>query len=560
MNHTPAMFRDLHPPLPDDLDEQYQDLRRSIERAEGSAELALVIESWEAVRRASVTWGCWVALRYAQDTTCEARQQAQAKLDAWQVHQTERENQVKWALLSHPASRELGIGEHVFEMWDVDRKVSSEETREFATRENQISSAYTKLMASMRVDWDGGRLTLAGLTPHLSDPDRATRRRAYGLLDAWMIAHAEELDDLFAELVSLRHQMARALGYSDYVEMGYDRRRRIGYGPRDVAVWRAEILERVVPVARALRSSQAEKLGVERLMAWDREIHDPVGNPKPSGDEAWMIDRAREMFDALDAEELGPFFRLLSERGYMDLEGRSGKAGGGFCMGFPTERMPFIFANFNGSMGDARVFTHEVGHAFQFWKSAEYGLYEYMRPTADTAEMHSMSLEFLVWPHLEKLFGDQAERFRRLHLTERLTFLPYGVAVDHFQHLVYSHPEATPHQRLDMWREMEATYLPTLDWGDIDYGSQGRRWQLQRHIYKAPFYYIEYTLAQAVAMQFWDLSGHDPEVAMSRYKALCARGGSAPFEELIDLVGFKSPFKPGSLEETTNKATAYLGL
>ena len=31
--------------------------------------------------------------------------------------------------------------------------------------------------------------------------------------------------------------------------------------------------------------------------------------------------------------------------------------------------VPFIFANFNGTAGDARVFTHEMGHAYQGFSS-----------------------------------------------------------------------------------------------------------------------------------------------------------------------------------------------
>ena len=106
-----------------------------------------------------------------------------------------------------------------------------------------------------------------------------------------------------------------------------------------------------------------------------------------------------------------------------------------------------------------------------------------------------MSLEFLAWPQMERFFGERADEFRRGHLVEQLLFIPYGVAVDEFQHAVYESPGATPQERFAMWKELEATYLPWRDCDDLTHASEGGYWQWQRHIYLYPFYYIDYTLA-----------------------------------------------------------------
>ena len=221
--------------------------------------------------------------------------------------------------------------------------------------------------------------------------------------------------------------------------------------------------------------------------------------------------------------------------------------------------MPFIYANFNGTKGDVEVFTHEMGHAFQWYSSQAIELIDYHWPTSESCEIHSMGLEFLTWPSMERFFGDDAERFRRLHLTGSILFLPYGVAVDHFQHLVYAEPAASADVRAKMWQEMEQTYFPWRDWGDLAHPASGRRWQAQLHIYGSPFYYIDYTLALTCALQLWAIADDDRSTAMEMYLKLCRTGGTLPFRAMLRDVGLDSPFEEGCLERVVAVAAEKLG-
>jgi M3 family oligoendopeptidase len=331
---------------------------------------------------------------------------------------------------------------------------------------------------------------------------------------------------------------------------------RVDYDRDDVEHLRAAVREHVVPFAAELRARQAVTLGVEHLRAWDQPVHDKAGNPSPLGDHDWMVARGREMFD--DMEPLGPFFRRMEAGGFLDLADRKGKAGGGFCTGFASYGMPFVFANFNGTKHDVEVFTHEMGHAFQAYQSRHQPLSDYLWPTMESGEIHSMSLEFLTWPHMERFFGDDAERFRRLHLTAALTFLPYGTAVDHFQHEIYARPDLTAHARHELWRQMERTYLPWRDWDDLAYPARGAAWQPLLHVYAMPFYFIDYVLAQVCALQFWSRALTDRDAVLADYVALCTRGGSAPFGELTRSAGLASPFEEGCLTAVVDQARAAL--
>jgi M3 family oligoendopeptidase len=351
--------------------------------------------------------------------------------------------------------------------------------------------------------------------------------------------------------------MAKKLGYNDYIGLGYKRMKRVDYNQQDVEQFRAEVREHLVPLAVELRRKQAAALGVDKLIFWDDAVHDAAGNPAPHGEHDWMVERATQMFDTMGSD-LGGFFRLMVQGKLTDLKNRDGKAGGGFCTAFPSYGLPFIFANFNGTKHDVEVFTHEMGHAYQAYQSRHQPLLDYLWPTYESCEIHSMGLEFLTWPHMEQFFEGDAERFRRIHLTQGLLFIPYGVAVDHFQHLVYAQPDATPAERHAMWQEMERTYLPWRDYGDLPHVATGGFWQFQRHIYLSPFYYIDYTLAQTCALQLWVRSRKDPQGTLASYNALCSRGGEAPFQELARSAGLVSPFQSGCLRDVAAEAKATL--
>jgi M3 family oligoendopeptidase len=316
----------------------------------------------------------------------------------------------------------------------------------------------------------------------------------------------------------------------------------------------------VVPLVARLVARRRDAFGIERVYFWDEALDDPKGNPGPAGGHDFLVAQAQTLFDRLHPA-MGEFYRMMREGGFLDLENRPTKAGGGFCTSFPTHGVPFIFANFNGTDHDVKVFTHEMGHAFQNWRSRELPGIDYLWPTMEAAEINSMGLEFLAHPQLDLLVGEaEADRFRRVHLTQSLEFLPYGVCVDHFQHEVYANPDWSPAERHALWQRLERRYMPWRDYGDLGYLAKGGLWQAKHHIYQSPFYYIDYTLALCCAMQFWVRSLKNFPAALDAYVELCGRGGSAPFQELVRSAGLVSPFAPGALQGVVAEAERRLAV
>lgn len=519
------------------------------------------VEKWDGLRRRLETWASLVHLRFNQDTQNDEYKKAREFCDELQPRLTDLDVRVKRLLLSSPHRPQIDakFGPQAAALWEADVLSFDPKIEQALVKENKLQAEYAELTAGAKVEFRGEKTNLSGIVKYREHPDRQTRHDAELVRWTWFDGARPELDRIFGDLVALRHEMARTLGFRDFVELGYKRMKRVDYSRADVETFRAEVRQHVVPLAKVLRERQAAELGVEKLMFWDDAIHDARGNPAPHGDHDWMMDRATEMFDAM-SPALGSFFRLLRTSKLTDLKNRDGKSPGGFCTAFPTFGLPFIFANFNGSKHDVEVFTHEVGHAYQAYESRKQPLLDYLWPTYESCEIHSMGLEFLTWPHMEKFFEADAERFRRIHLIQALLFLPYGVAIDHFQHLVYERPEATPDERHGMWREMEAMYLPWRDYGDLPHVDRGGFWQFQRHIYLNPFYYIDYTLAQTCALQLWVQSQTNSAEVLRRYEKLCQRGGEAPFRELAKSAGVVSPFEAGCLKSAVDHARQALGV
>lgn len=558
-----AHFSQLSPTEPD-LDavgQSYDDFLKALDDASTAAETLAVVEAWDALRRTLDSWSSLTRLHYRQDTSNEARKVANDRCDEVTPQLIDFEVRLKRRLLEdkHLDAVVEHYGEHVCNLWRCDVSSFDPAIKEDMIRCSKLKSRYTELRASAQIPFQGQNYTLTGLGRFMLDADRQVRYEANLAKWRWFEAHGDDFDGIFDDLVKTRTKMAHTLGCKDFVELGYQWMHRVDYDRNDVERFRKQVRDHLVPLTAELRRQQASRLGLDAIHSWDEGIFDSQGAPKPKGDTPWIIDQGRTIFDAL-GHDPAHFYNVMADKGLLDLDSREGKANGGFCTAFPDMELPFIFANFNGTMGDIRVFIHELGHAFQYWSSRQSNISEYLWPTYEAAEIHSMSLEFLTWPHMEHFFAEDADRYRQSHLTFALTFIPYGVAVDHFQHLVYANPDASPADRHAMWKQMEETYLPERRYGDLAYPAMGGLWQQQSHIYGAPFYYIDYTLAQTCALQFWNRSLNDPKNTLQTYVELCKRGGSAPFQTLARSADLISPFDEGCLVDTVRNASAVLGV
>ncbi|MBF0886287.1 M3 family oligoendopeptidase [Gluconobacter sphaericus] len=562
MTKTIPPFSELSFPWPDEqsLKARYDAIASLLD----AGDRVEALHAFDAARREYESWASHVHLQFSRNTQDEAAKADRDYADRLSPVATDHEVTVKKRILADPDREGLEaiVTPHVVRLWEADTTTFDPRISTDLEEEARLAGEYTALLAGAKIPFDGKMLNLSGLVPYLQGMDRDVRHAAEAARWAFFEENGAELDALYGKLVVLRDRMAKTLGFENYIELGYRRMRRTDYGPEQVAAFREKVLAYVTPLISSLIERRRLKMGWDKVMAWDEALIDLQGNPGPAGDHDLLVARAEGMFRDLDPSgEMADFYAQMRDLGYLDLKNREGKAGGGFCTSFPTVGTPYIFANFNGTHNDIGVFTHEMGHAFQNWKSRDLPWIDQLWPTMEAAEIHSMGLEFLTWPQIGALVEDgAADRYRRMHLIDALSFFPYGVCVDHFQHEVYARPEMTPEERHQTWRRLEKLYMPWRDWGDLAYPAKGGRWQAQLHIYRLPFYYIDYALAQCCALQLWLGSRLDREGTLEIYRRLCAEGGLKPFAQLVSEAGLISPFEADVLAEVVHEAEQVFAL
>ena len=453
------------------------------------------------------------------------------------------------AMLQSPFRKELeqALGSLLFRKYEVSIKAHSEACIADEQEENALVTQYTKRMSTLLFSWEGKQIPLSVLRGKLEDGSAQVRKAAADAIGEGLRAYGEELDTIYDSLVRVRDRIAKKMGYKDFVELGYYRMGRTGFTRTMVEKFRANVVRSVVPVVSRLKAGLKEELGLDVFRFSDNDVYCKGGNPAFLLTIPQAFDAAQTMYDEMDGE-IGEFFRSMVAAEAFDVDAREGKCGGGFCDELPDYNQSVILANFNGTTGDVDVLTHEFGHAFAMHASAAAGVdFELGIGGMETAECHSMSMEFLCWPYMEKFFRDEAGAYRFKHLADGLSFLPYGCIVDEFQHYAYENPTVTPADRKAYYLSLEKKYRPYLTYDGIPYLEEGTRWQYQSHIYQSPFYYIDYCLAQTVALGFLALSRKSYPEALARYKQFARSGGSLPFETLVTRAGLADPFAEGAL-------------
>ena len=432
-------------------------------------------------------------------------------------------------------------------------------TVELQQQFNALVSRYQQIYGGALVELDGKQLTIPQLGPYKEDLDPAVRRAAYEAEAGYFDAHRAELDELYGQIVQNLNAQARVMGYHDYSELSYVRMNRIGYGPEEIKKFRDQVANDVVPQLQKVMALRAKRTGIAHPAFTDLPIMFRDGNPKPIPGYKARMDAARTMYHEL-SPETAEFIDFMQDNELFDVESRPGKMSGGYMTSLPSYKAPFIFANWNNTSGDVDVLTHECGHAFEGYVAERDPAIpaDLECPGMESAEIHSMAMEFLTAPWHHLLFGRDTNKYALLHAEDSFVFLAYGCEVDEFQHIMYQNPDLTPDERNAEWLKLEKKYRPWIDFAGLPFYGRGAGWQRQLHIYECPFYYIDYCLSTMAALQFFLLSLTDHEDAWERYLRLVRRAGTASYTELLETAGLKVPFEEGSIKGIAQQMTDWL--
>ena len=456
------------------------------------------------------------------------------------------------------ADFEKEFGKQLLSMIELERKSFSEKNIPLQQKEAKLCNEYEKIIASAEIDFDGEKRNLYGVMKYFEDEDREVRKAAWKKYEEFFASHEKRFEEIWDELIKVRNEQGRNLGFENFIPLGYMQQGRTDYNAADVASFREQVKEELVPLCSKLYEAQAKRLNLDKVRVYDENCVFADGNATPIGNDDELVEIAREMYKDM-SKETGEFIDFMIDHELLDLKNKPGKASTGYMTSILKYKAPFVFSCFNGTIGDIQVLTHELGHAFAGYEAMRnQPIADYYSESTDIAEIHSMSMEQFAYPYAEKFFGDKADKFRFQHLQEAITFVPFGVAVDEYQHIVYAHPELTPKERTAEWKKLEQKYLPSRDYDDLEFFGRGGWWYHKIHIFLYPFYYINYTLTTMGAMEFKKKMHEDKTSAWNDYMNLCKVGGSKSYLETLAYANLSDPFKPGSVKKAISFAKEIL--
>lgn len=501
-----------------------------------------------------------IQIRHTIDVRDEKYDRLSNLLDEILPYISEASNELELELLNSPFRKDLEerFGELFFKKLEISTKTFSKDIIEDLQEENKLSSQYDKLMVSALVDYDGKKLPTTRLAPYLTSKDREVRHTSSLAFWNWFKEHDEEIGNIYSSLVTVRDRIAKKLGFKDFTKLGYYRLQRVDYDETDVAKYRDQVYKYIVPLSEKLFKKQQERLGINDIKFYDYALKFKSGNPKPVGDPDTLVNNAKKMYSEMN-EVASKYFNFMCDHEMFDLIAKDGKQPGGYMTFIPSLKSSFIFSNFNGTSGDVDVLTHEFGHSLQGFLSADIEVPSYRDPGYEVCEIHSMSMEFFAYPWMNLFFKEEEEKYRFLHLSSAITFIPYGVAIDEFQHEVYANPSLSHKERKALWRRIEKKYLPHIEYGEeYSFLEEGGFFMKQSHIFGSPFYYIDYTLAQVCAFSFFVESLKDYDKAFDHYLKFTSLGGTLPFKKILEEGKIPNPMNEGVISSLTPVLEDYL--
>ncbi len=557
------IFNDLRFPKPDIR--AYEDLSKDVvkrieEARDGGEVLEIFFEYNELLRKINDNLEVSF-IHHSMDTTDEFYEKEQQWVDENMPLFTKLNLDFSEAIYNSPFRSEIEekLGPMYFTKMDVKKKAFMEENIPLRKRVSELCGEYQKIIASCEVEINGDTknfLTLQGL---FRDEDREVRKTAFKAFSNFLSSNEKRMEEIWDELIKVRTQMGKNLGYDSYVPVGYLERGRIDYNPDDVARFRKQVEEEIVPLCSRIYEAQAKRLGLDEIMVYDELIAFPDGNAKPVGGEAYMLNQIIEMFREL-SNETNEFVDFMLDHGLIDCEVRPGKSVREYSTFIASYKAPFLFSFFDGSAKGVKTLIEGLGNAFALYRASRRQLIDaYYISTSDITEIHAMVMTQLSNRFAERFFGEDADRYIFYNYHDLITFIPFGVAVDEFQHICYGNPDLTPEQRTREWRKLEKKYMPWRKYDEDDvFMNGGGFWYNKHHIFHYPMYYIEYALATVNSMELIKNYMERPATAWQDYLELTDIGGSKRYLDILHHASITPAYEDGAVANAISYAKELL--
>ena len=435
-------------------------------------------------------------------------------------------------LLPEPMQRSIRISMELFRPENIP----------LSTQESRITMEYGKLNSAFQFEWDGKKLTLSEISNLLTSDDRKTREKAFMVMHRTIYEkYGEKIHDILDRLIDIRTKIARNAGFDNYRDYRWKALEREDYSPEDLEKYRKAVKEHVKPAYENVLEILREKLSLDEIKPWDTSAN-PFGHVKLFGNQEELVSLTKKILGRID-----PYFEevidYMDRNDRLDLMARAGKMQGGYMYHSSDKRIPFIFMNASGSARDLMTLIHEMGHSINYMLSRHIDYPNLRMGPAEFSEVGSMTLEYFAMEVMEDLIDEKTYRhivWRQM--TSALSIFLHIARIDKFQHWLYLNPEHSHREREEAWLSIDREFSPeNVKWDGLE-KYRNVTWMKQGHIFSAPFYYIDYGIAQIGALTLWRIFRKDRDKALKMYKRGMSVGGTKTLPELFREAGLEFRF------------------
>lgn len=552
MNSDAWKFKDLKFPRPDlnVFTHLYKDAIDRVNHAQHGDDIIEILFEVDELSRRVTDLLTATMIRHTMDITDEAYEKDQRWFEENRHLFMQSILDFNDAMYNSPFKDyvESRIGPMYFTKTDVKRRTFCEDNLPLQQREFELMGEYEALISSCQEEVLGNPTSFMGLQDLFAHEDREVRRAAYKAFSNFLSKNEEQLEKIWDELLKVRDQMGKNLGFENYIPLAYLDRLRLDYDQEDVANFRQQVVEEIVPLCSRIYEFQAKNLGLDELKIYDEKIIFSDGNANPLGDRDFLFDQTVKMLRDL-SPETDEFISFMLAHELIDYETRPEKAPREYASILPARKAPFVFYHFDGSPASLRNLHEGLGYAFAGYKaSRRQHLEDYYASSSDIMEIHAMSMVHFANKYAGRFFGEDAWKYVFTILHDYITFIPFSVAVDEFQHICYSNLDMTPKERTLVWRDLEKKYMPWRKYDEDDeFMARGGYWYHKSHFFFHPFYYIEYALATINAMEMYQKYEERPGTAWKEYLELTDLGGSKSYLETLRLSSLTPAFEDGAV-------------
>ena len=311
-----------------------------------------------------------------------------------------------------------------FNSMEYQMKITSEDIIELQQKENELKTRYRDLNRN-KIIFNGEEKTIGEISKYFANKDRDIRKKAHDVINDYYYSKQKEYDTIFYELVKIRNEQAKRLGFKNYTIYSLYKHRRFGYDYQDIDKFRNNIIKYIVPLCNKMSDWKKCELQIDKLKYYDTVYFSEM--PNVLFKDKRLLSEITNSFINVDSE-LGLFYKKMLDYGYIDLIHRDDKVNFAITNYLVETGLPVITGNFKDNYLDVTTITHEVGHAFQKYCSSlldkEYIVSALLKyPTMEIAEMFSYAMELISIKYLNNLFdANDYQKFSFIKIYNFSTF------------------------------------------------------------------------------------------------------------------------------------------